>query len=213
MIATGKDHLQGWKEIAEYLNRDERTAKRWEKQRGLPVRRIPGEGRANVYVIVSELEGWLAGGERTSSTSAVETSFKDSTDSDAEPTEVILKRDADESRDLSVMQRWFWQMLVAGGACICLVAVGIYAYRASHVLTKPGSLSSKLPLASTSSRADVEELYLEGVYLYEERTPGSLEHARRSFEEAISKDPKYAPSYAGLAITDLLSREYSTTPS
>ena len=105
MIATGKDHLQGWKEIAEYLNRDERTAKRWEKQRGLPVRRIPGEARASVYVIISELEGWLAAGERGSSTSGVETSFKDSTDSDAEPTEVILKRDADESRDLSVMQR------------------------------------------------------------------------------------------------------------
>jgi tetratricopeptide (TPR) repeat protein len=216
LIATGKDHLQGWKEIADYLNRDERTAKRWEKQRGLPVRRIPGEGRANVYVIVSELEGWLAAGERASSTSAVETSFKDSTDSDAELTEVILKRDGGESGDLSVMQRWFWQMLVVCGACICLVAVGIYVYRTSHVLAKSGSLSSKLPLVSTSSgssRADVEELYLEGVYLYEERTPASLEHARRSFEEAISKDPKYAPAYAGLANTYLLSREYSTTPS
>jgi tetratricopeptide (TPR) repeat protein len=213
LIATGKDHLQGWKEIADYLNRDERTAKRWEKQRGLPVRRIPGEGRANVYVIVSELEGWLAGGERTSSTSAVETSFKDSTNSDAELTEVILKRDAGESADLSVMQRWFWQMLVVCGACICLVAVGIYVYRTSHVLAKSGLLFSKHSLVSKSSNADVEELYLEGVYLYEERTPASLEHARRSFEEAISKDPKYAPAYTGLANTYLLSREYSTTPS
>ena len=104
-------------------------------------------------------------------------------------------------------------MLVAGGACICLVAVGIYVYRTRHVLAKSGLLSSKHSLVPKSSNSDVEELYLEGVYLYEERTPGSLEHARRSFEEAISKDPKYAPSYAGLAITDLLSREYSTTPS
>jgi hypothetical protein len=149
---------------------------------------------------------------RPAPSSAVETSFNDSTNSDAELTEVILKRDTDESGDLSASQRWFWQMLMVCGACICLVAVGIYVYRTSHVLAKSGSLFSKHSLVSTSSRADVEELFLEGVYLYEERTPASLEHARRSFEEAIGKDPKYAPAYAGLANTYLLSREYSTTP-
>ena len=54
-----QDRIHGWREIAAYLGRDERTAKRWEKQRGLPVRRIPGEGRANVYAQRSEVEAWL----------------------------------------------------------------------------------------------------------------------------------------------------------
>ncbi len=51
--------LQGWKEIAEYVSRDERTAKRWEKERGLPVRRTPGRGRGSVYALVADLDSWL----------------------------------------------------------------------------------------------------------------------------------------------------------
>ena len=62
MTSPDNDRIYGWKSIAEYLLRDERTAKRWEKQRGLPVRRIPGEGRANVYVQRSEVEAWLQQG-------------------------------------------------------------------------------------------------------------------------------------------------------
>src|SRR6202041_1975742 len=55
--------LQGWKEIAEDVDRDERTVKRWEKQREFPVRRMPGNGRANVYIAVSDLEIWLSNSE------------------------------------------------------------------------------------------------------------------------------------------------------
>ncbi len=56
------DRIYGWRAIAAYLERDERTAKRWERQRGLPVRRIPGEGRAAVYALRSEVERWLQHG-------------------------------------------------------------------------------------------------------------------------------------------------------
>lgn len=55
-----KDILNGWKEIAGYVARDRRTVERWEKQRGLPVRRMPGAGRATVYALISELDEWLA---------------------------------------------------------------------------------------------------------------------------------------------------------
>jgi tetratricopeptide (TPR) repeat protein len=55
-----KDILNGWKEIAAYVARDRRTVERWEKQRGLPVRRMPGAGRATVYALISELDEWLA---------------------------------------------------------------------------------------------------------------------------------------------------------
>ena len=56
-----KNRIDGWRAIAAYIGRDERTAKRWEKQRGLPVRRIPGAGRANVYLLGDEYEAWLKG--------------------------------------------------------------------------------------------------------------------------------------------------------
>lgn len=60
MSQVNKDILNGWKEIAAYLGRDRRTVERWEKQRGLPVRRMPGAGRATVYALISELDEWLA---------------------------------------------------------------------------------------------------------------------------------------------------------
>lgn len=51
--------LDTWKEIGAFFGRDERTVKRWEATRGLPVHRVPGSGRATVYAYVSELERWL----------------------------------------------------------------------------------------------------------------------------------------------------------
>lgn len=53
--------LTTWKEIATFLGRDERTVKRWEESRGLPVRRVPGSGRASVFAYAHELQAWLDG--------------------------------------------------------------------------------------------------------------------------------------------------------
>ena len=50
--------LDSWKAIAAYLHRDVRTVLRWERDRGLPVHRIPGGGRAGVFAIVHEMEAW-----------------------------------------------------------------------------------------------------------------------------------------------------------
>jgi Tol biopolymer transport system component len=52
--------LESWKEIASYLQRDGRTAKRWEKNEGLPVRRHSHGTRASVYAYPSELDRWRA---------------------------------------------------------------------------------------------------------------------------------------------------------
>jgi excisionase family DNA binding protein len=41
--------INSWKEIAAYLRVDIRTARRWAQERGLPLRRIPGEGRRAVF--------------------------------------------------------------------------------------------------------------------------------------------------------------------
>ena len=50
--------LQSWKEIAGYLDRDVRTAIRWEKEEGLPVRRHRTGGRGSVYAYPGELDAW-----------------------------------------------------------------------------------------------------------------------------------------------------------
>jgi hypothetical protein len=53
--------LQSWKEIAAYLERDERTARRGEQTAGLPVRRHHDGPRSTVYSYPSDLEAWRAG--------------------------------------------------------------------------------------------------------------------------------------------------------
>ncbi len=65
--SNGNGHTQrldSWKEIAAYLRRDERTAIRWEKDRGLPVHRVPGGKRKAVFAYPAELDAWLTREDR-----------------------------------------------------------------------------------------------------------------------------------------------------
>ena len=55
--STAETPLQGWKEISSYLERDARTAQRWEASAGLPVRRHGGSA-GSVYAYPSEIEAW-----------------------------------------------------------------------------------------------------------------------------------------------------------
>jgi Tol biopolymer transport system component len=50
--------LESWKEIAAYLKRDVRTAKRWEKSEGLPIHRQMHHARGSVFAYPAELEDW-----------------------------------------------------------------------------------------------------------------------------------------------------------
>lgn len=51
--------LSSWKEIASYLNRDVRTAQRWEKQEELPVRRLLHAQRGSVFAYTADLDDWI----------------------------------------------------------------------------------------------------------------------------------------------------------
>jgi len=52
--------LNSWKEIAEYLGREVRTAARWEKDFGLPVHRIGGGKGHSVFAYTTEIDEWLS---------------------------------------------------------------------------------------------------------------------------------------------------------
>src|SRR5690606_41359699 len=54
---SGTGRLDSWKEIASYLRRGVRTAQRWERDAGLPVRRVPADGGA-VYAFQSDIDAW-----------------------------------------------------------------------------------------------------------------------------------------------------------
>lgn len=53
------ERLDSWKAIAQYLQRDERTVQRWERELGLPVRRVSGGRGRSVFAYVAEIDAWL----------------------------------------------------------------------------------------------------------------------------------------------------------
>lgn len=58
-----RDRLDSWKEIAAYLHRSVRTARRWELHEGLPVRRHQHLKRGSVYAFKVEIDDWRRGRE------------------------------------------------------------------------------------------------------------------------------------------------------
>ena len=56
------DRLDSWKEICTYLGRDRRTLGRWERERGMPVHRIPGGNKPRIFALTSEIDVWLRSG-------------------------------------------------------------------------------------------------------------------------------------------------------
>jgi hypothetical protein len=59
MLGSDDTRFDSWKAIADYLGRDLRTVARWEKEKALPVRRLPGGRRRAVYAYRSEIDAWL----------------------------------------------------------------------------------------------------------------------------------------------------------
>ena len=54
-----RPRLEGWKQIAAYLNRDVRTVQRWERTEQLPVRRQMHRKLGNVLTFKDELDRWM----------------------------------------------------------------------------------------------------------------------------------------------------------
>jgi excisionase family DNA binding protein len=69
MSQPNSERFDSWKEIAAYLGRDLRTVRRWEKDKGLPVHRVPGGERRAVFAYRAEIDAWLKGQANAGSTS------------------------------------------------------------------------------------------------------------------------------------------------
>lgn len=69
MADPERRRLDSWKEIAHYLGRDVRTVVRWEKERGLPVHRVPGGRSRTIFAQTDELDQWLARGSADTASS------------------------------------------------------------------------------------------------------------------------------------------------
>jgi tetratricopeptide (TPR) repeat protein len=223
--------LNSWKSIAAYFERDERTVKRWEAQRGLPVHRVPGAGRSSVYAYTSELAEWLKTADSQSPMSTMPLSsspvatlppalltspLSTNEDGAAEPAtspEAGFPSDspapqAPAPAGGSEFHRA--KMLVLLGAAITFVVASFVSYR--QFFSFHPIFAKTLPARRHSVSPEAEELYLQGVYHWEKRTPESLNQALDDFTQSIVRDPNYAPAYAGLANCYNLLREYTLMP-
>jgi tetratricopeptide (TPR) repeat protein len=218
--------LAGWKEIAAYFGRDDRTVMRWEKDRGLPVRRVPGSGKASVYAYKEELKRWLATTDQLddppvmAAAGAVADRPQDMSREGRVAAEGI-RDGGGEGRGLagggpaaesasggrrSPISRGRWIALAA--VIVVAVAVGSVVY--GRMTAAP---LTALRVHSRAANPVAEELYLRGLYYWNKRTPDDLQRAADLFVQAIVVDPKFAPAYSGLADSYNLLREYSAMPS
>ncbi len=118
-IAAPDGRLRSWKEIASYFGADERTVKRWEVTRGLPVHRVPGEARAPVYAFEAELAAWLRAAPATAVLDVANAS-------DPPGAANMPAHDTASARPLAVFERVVpWR--VGGIAAVLLVALLFFA--------------------------------------------------------------------------------------
>jgi tetratricopeptide (TPR) repeat protein len=205
--------LASWKCIASYFEVDERTAKRWERERGLPVHRAPGRKRSAVFAYSWELDSWLDSAEparELNSTTGHAKSIEDyaaaliaghdeAATAGTSPAEPITPS-AERARSR-------WKMFAWGGAAVlALVAAGFSTQRAPreallHAVMKRAALVR----VDHVPAAGAEDLYLRGHYFWNLRTAEGLANALDAYMQAAVLDPSYAEAYAGMAETyDLL---------
>jgi len=216
--------LDSWKEIASYLGRGERTVKRWETMRGLPLHRVPGAGRATVYAFTAELDEWLQS-RKAQQLEPVEEDEEDSkadepsaaaTEGSAVPIVHLLKETAPRPESKPGWKFALAAMLAAGviGA-VAFAAARPAEFWMRHGIPamfsrgRPTASRPAAPVVSETDKREARDLYLKGRYEWGQRTPDSLNRALDSFTQAIVHDPGYAQAYAGLADTYDLLEVYS----
>jgi len=212
---TGR--LAGWKEIAAYFSRDDRTVMRWEKDRGLPVHRVPGSGKASVYAYPEELERWLATAGRDVDGPGSDAASPAGARIDAASVAPGGGHRAHQARDAASAPATPPGHGVAPARRVVPVAVvlaAIIVVIAGSILYGRQSVAAPTALRVHAHAAspEAEELYLKGLYYWNKRTPDDLQRAADLFVQSIVRDPKFAPAYAGLADSYNLLREFTVMP-
>ncbi len=183
--------LNTWKEIAVFFGRDERTVKRWEASRGLPIRRLPNGTHSKVFAYEHELTAWLDESGPSGGRSAP-----------ALPDDISAANGIARSKYASIAV-----VIVSAFVLVCLavLATGVQ-YSTQELLAARASVPNHVPDAQASA------FYRTGLYEWQTRTPLGLTRAVGDFTQAIEHDPLYADAYVGLANCYNLLREFSTMP-
>lgn len=221
---TTENRLDSWKEIAAFFGRDERTVRRWEKERGLPAHRVPGAARGGVFAYTAELREWLKGPGRELEAGEPGLAVAQNLLGEIRERRIEGARLPQPSEEATVLARAFEVQpslahrppranppvarTVAWLTPLLAVAVVIVALSVGHRETRYRNALA----AAHPPNPEAQELYLKGEYHWTKRTPEDLNKAVDYFTQSIVKDPSYAPAYVGLADCYNLLREFSIMP-
>ncbi len=192
--------LDSWKAIAAFFGKDERTVKRWEKERGLPIHRLPGAARGTVFSYTEELESWLQGPESNVSGEVIPKgdAVTEIEKPEVAPAKVVVRTEA----------RRVWPRVLLWALPLALVGTFLVYSSFGHHEPRLGSALA----AHHVPDATAQDFYLKGRFYFEKRTAADLNTAVDAFTQAIVHDPNYAQAYVGLADTYSLLREYGSMP-
>jgi tetratricopeptide (TPR) repeat protein len=206
--------LVSWKEIAVFLNHSESTVKRWERDRGLPVHRIPGGDRGGVFAYSDELTDWLKGKNLESESGGLTTGVQPTaglieTVAASEGEVEWLRGETDSRRSRLGIAR---QVRLAVIGMVALAGAGVYAnfahplgnwiQRRLPAIAGIGPVSpnrQEVTPVSDAEKRVAHDLYLKGRFEWNRRTPDSLNRALDDFTQAIVHNSNDAQAYAGLA--------------
>lgn len=184
-MARDTERLDGWKAIGAHFGRDRTTAIRWARDRGLPVRSMPGGKTRTVYALRSELDGWARQYEEASAPEPLTPLLPASVSS---PSTSVHRRN---------LRPWLTGGGLALGGSVMLLLVTLASNRSP-------------PRAVLPADHATAALYVQGRDEAARRDAASLGAAVQHLREVTRRTPTFAPAWASLADAELLMREYGS---
>lgn len=159
---------------------------RWHEKQGLPVHRLPGGGRAPVHAYADELDRWLASG-------AANKAQEDQPDGAVIPPPSPVPSGKTGA------------ILAVGLVLSAAVVAAAWPWVSAIISPQTEQVSGR---AEQALDADLQERFLAARNLWSGRSGTALAKATEEFEAITREAPDYAPGWAALAESWLLSREF-----
>lgn len=181
---SSQDRLDGWKDIAAYLGRNERTLRRWEAREGLPIHRLVHDKRSSVYAYREELDDW-----RSSRTLE---------QGEAKEELATVFPLGNESRLQAIVSSQASRRWLAGTCLAVLIAGGLGLWQR----WSDGSfgLDEQSRNKGATRRTSPEAMVAYQTALYEFNR-GAFQSALSYTREAVRLDPSLAPAHELLGMT------------
>lgn len=127
-VRVSEEKLDSWKEIAAYLNRDVKTAQRWEKREGMPVHRHLHDRMGSVYAFRVELDAWTCSRNLRPAQEQENGAAVSPPDPTASPPRLEVSISAGEIRTVTRNSRIKWKYGLSLAVTAAALAIGIYLF-------------------------------------------------------------------------------------